>query len=65
VLHTFKNVKGVERDVTVLSAPFRLAHDGPQLTSPPPLVGEHSDAILGELGYAAGDIERLRRDGVV
>jgi CoA:oxalate CoA-transferase len=65
VLHTFQNVKGVERDVTVLSAPFRLAHGGPQLTSPPPLIGEHSDEILAELGYAAGDIERLRRDGVV
>lgn len=65
VLHTFKNVKGVERDVTVLSAPFRLAHDGPTLNSPPPLIGEHSDAILAELGYGAAEIERLRRDGVV
>lgn len=65
VLHTFKNVKGVERDVTVLSAPFRFAHDGPQLNSPPPLIGEHSDAILGELGYSSADIERLRREGVV
>lgn len=65
VLHTFKNVKGVERDVTVLSAPFRLAHDGPTLNSPPPLIGEHSDAILAELGYGAAEIERLRRAGVV
>ena len=65
VLHTFKNVKGVERDVTVLSAPFRLAHDGPQLNSPPPLIGEHSDAILGELGYDADGIRLLRYDGVI
>lgn len=65
VLHTFKAVKGVERDVTVLSAPFRLAHDGPELTTPPPLIGEHSDAILGELGYSAADIQRLRSAGAV
>jgi crotonobetainyl-CoA:carnitine CoA-transferase CaiB-like acyl-CoA transferase len=65
VLHTFKQVKSVARDVTVLSAPFRLAHDGPQPTSPPPLIGEHSDAILGELGYSADDIRRLRDAGVV
>lgn len=65
VLHTFKNVKGVERDVTVLSTPFRLAHDGPQLNSPPPQIGEHADEILGELGYGAADIQRLRDAGVI
>ena len=65
VLHTFKNVKGVERDVTVLSTPFRLAHDGPTLNSPPPLIGEHSEAILGELGYSRDEIQRLREAGVV
>lgn len=65
VLHTFKNVKGLARDVTVLSAPFRLAHDGPQLNSPPPLIGEHNDTILGDLGYSAAEVARLRRDGVV
>jgi CoA:oxalate CoA-transferase len=65
VLHTFPKVKGVDRNVTVLLSPFQLEHDGPRATLPPPQVGEHSDAILGELGYDAADIEQLRRDGVV
>lgn len=30
-----------------------------------PHVGEHTREILGELGYGAGDIERLRASGVV
>jgi crotonobetainyl-CoA:carnitine CoA-transferase CaiB-like acyl-CoA transferase len=30
-----------------------------------PLLGEHSAAILGELGYTAADVERLDRDRVV
>jgi crotonobetainyl-CoA:carnitine CoA-transferase CaiB-like acyl-CoA transferase len=30
-----------------------------------PHVGEHTREILGELGYAAGDIERLNASGVV
>jgi formyl-CoA transferase/CoA:oxalate CoA-transferase len=31
----------------------------------PPLLGEHTDEILGELGYALDDIRRLRTDGAV
>jgi crotonobetainyl-CoA:carnitine CoA-transferase CaiB-like acyl-CoA transferase len=35
-----------------------------QPASPPPLHGEHTDAILAELGYSAIEIERLRDDKV-
>ena len=30
-----------------------------------PALGEHTDALLGELGYAAGDIQRLREHGAI
>jgi itaconate CoA-transferase len=30
-----------------------------------PALGEHTDALLAELGYGAGEIAALRRDGVV
>ena len=30
-----------------------------------PLLGEHTAAILGELGYTAADVERLERDRIV
>lgn len=33
--------------------------------TPPPALGEHTDAILRDLGYAATDVDALRRDGVV
>ena len=32
---------------------------------PPPLLGEHTDAILTELGYSVDDIERLRAAGAI
>jgi formyl-CoA transferase len=32
---------------------------------PVPALGEHTDAILGELGYSAGQIAELHRDQVV
>jgi crotonobetainyl-CoA:carnitine CoA-transferase CaiB-like acyl-CoA transferase len=45
--------------------PLRI--DGARLPigTPPPLLGEHTDRVLRELGYAARDIARLRRDGVI
>jgi crotonobetainyl-CoA:carnitine CoA-transferase CaiB-like acyl-CoA transferase len=64
VLHTFANVAGLDRDMTVL-LPFRMAHDGPQAKTPPPLAGAHTDEILEELGYTAADVERLRGDKVI
>jgi len=29
------------------------------------MLGEHTNAILGEIGYSAADIDALRRRGVV
>jgi crotonobetainyl-CoA:carnitine CoA-transferase CaiB-like acyl-CoA transferase len=49
----------------LVGAGFRLAHGSPGLDREPPTLGEHTDAILGEAGYAAEEIERLRRDGVI
>jgi crotonobetainyl-CoA:carnitine CoA-transferase CaiB-like acyl-CoA transferase len=65
VLHTFRNVPGLDRDVTVLLSPFRMAHDGPRARTPPPVTGEHTDQFLRELGYGAADVDRLRADAVV
>lgn len=63
-LHTFKDLKSTGSDVTVLNAPFKFAKDGPQLKSPPPTVGEHTEAVLKEYGH--GDrIADLRKNGVI
>ena len=65
VLHRFDEVPGVEGAVSVPLAPFQFAHDGPRARSAPPRVGEHTDAILRELGYDADDIARLREQRVI
>jgi len=40
--------------------------DGKRDTVPPaPTLGEHTDAVLTDLGYGADDIERLRAASVV
>src|SRR5712692_818908 len=42
---------------------FRLAHGSPGIDRPPPTLGEHTDEILEEVGYAPAEIDRLRRSG--
>jgi succinate--hydroxymethylglutarate CoA-transferase len=49
----------------LVGAGFRLEHGSPGLDREPPTLGEHTDEILKEAGYAAEDIVRLRRDAVV
>ncbi len=50
-------VKGA---VKVPVAPFRFEHDGPEVSAPPPCMGAHTDAVLGELGYTAAELAQLR-----
>jgi crotonobetainyl-CoA:carnitine CoA-transferase CaiB-like acyl-CoA transferase len=33
--------------------------------TPAPEAGQHTDEVLGELGYAQDDIDRLRKDGAI
>lgn len=51
--------------VTLVGSPLKMSESPVSYRLAPPLLGEHSDAILDELGYSAADIEALRKDGVV
>src|SRR3954447_15984677 len=44
--------------------PVLLDHDGPDIARPAPMLGEHSEAILRELGYDQGTISALVSAGV-
>ncbi len=52
--------------VPSVACPIRYAETPLNMTSGPPCLGEHTDAVLGEvLGLSAGDIAALRADGVI
>jgi len=63
--HRHDYVKGVEGPVTVPVAGFSFEHGGAKVTSPPALMGEHTDEVLKELGYKDADIAAMRAEGVV
>lgn len=65
VTHRHQGAAGVEGGFTVPLAAFTYAYDGPRIDTPPPVLGEHTDAVLAELGYGGSDIARLRAAGVV
>jgi formyl-CoA transferase len=53
------------KEMPLVGTPLTMGDDGFQLRLPPPRLGEHGAEVLRELGYAAGDIEALRREKVV
>ena len=48
-----------------VASPMRLSSNPPVLRHAPPALGQHTDEVLAELGLQAGQIDKLRADGVV
>jgi crotonobetainyl-CoA:carnitine CoA-transferase CaiB-like acyl-CoA transferase len=53
---------GVIRQVGV---PFQLSATPASVRTAPPALGEHTDEVLAELGYAAAEVAQLHRAGIV
>ncbi len=51
--------------VTVTNTAVRLSATPAVIRTPAPALGEHTDEVLQWLGYAPGDIARLREQGVI
>ena len=52
-------------ELQVQNLPVTLSRTPGAVRTPTPEMGQHTDEVLGELGYSADDIAALRRDGVV
>lgn len=65
MIKRFKNVAHVGRDISVPRIGFSLASGQPDVATPPPVLGQDTDAVLGSLGLTADDIAELKKQGVV
>ena len=52
-------------EIMLLAQPFALSRTPSALAAPPPELGEHTDEVLGELGYTPEDIAALLDTGIV
>jgi formyl-CoA transferase/CoA:oxalate CoA-transferase len=49
----------------VIGAPIKMSNTPASVRTPPPMLGQHTDAVLGELGYSAAEITALRDSRVI
>ncbi len=58
-------IKTQENTVKQLGSPYKLSLTPPRFETSPPQLGEHTDALLQEAGYEAGQIAGLRETGAI
>jgi crotonobetainyl-CoA:carnitine CoA-transferase CaiB-like acyl-CoA transferase len=51
--------------ITVVGSGFRMEHDGGSIDRPPATLGQHTDEVLGEAGYSAAEIAKMRAAKIV
>jgi formyl-CoA transferase len=65
MLATYENVPGVGRDVRLVRTGFKVNGQAPSVAAPPPMLGEHTDSILAELGFEAAERQAFKVGKVV
>jgi len=61
----FASVPGVPHPIQVARTGFKIDGEPPATTSPPPQLGQDTDALLAELGYSDAEIVALHRERAV
>jgi succinate---hydroxymethylglutarate CoA-transferase len=52
--------------IKLVNTPVKYSFSSPSIRTAPPILGQHTDQVLGELaGLSEEEIKRLREEGVV
>jgi CoA:oxalate CoA-transferase len=55
----------IQRDVSFVRGGYALSDCETVADTPPPMLGQHTDEVLGRFGFDAQEIESLRTEGVI
>jgi len=59
------SLNGGNRATAYVGQPIRMSRSESRIVAHPPAIGEHTDAVLAELGFDAAEISRLRSSQIV
>lgn len=65
IVSRLPGAQGIDREISLIGSGFTAGADGPEIVAPPPAKGQHTDAVLMELGYTADAVAALRADGAL
>lgn len=65
MIATFADAPGVGRDIRVVRTGCKLDGEAPAVDTPPPVLGQHTDRILTDLGFSREEIDTLRKEHAV
>jgi CoA:oxalate CoA-transferase len=65
LIKRFNGVASVGRDISVTRVGFHLSGAQPDVSDPPPELGQHTELILAEAGFSKEEIEKYRNAGVI
>lgn len=60
-----QRVAGSNRDTAYVGQPIRMSRSDSRIVAHPPSIGEHTDAVLAELGIDAAELARLRQSQII